>query len=146
MGIQAKAGALLLFPSMARARCECAKPPLPKKSHSNAHFKIRFHDLLHPQLAGTLQQQGQFFVLAVQVSVDGFRHGIRTRFVVRDRCKYTLLQWFLRIVGDFPLRLCVSVFLKGLGIMRRKVLDLVQFSRYLHDITQGQCSLIFQNI
>jgi len=55
------------------------------------------------------------------------------------------IRWVLDKASGFEYR-AVSVFLKGLDILRRRALNLAQFKRYLNIITKGQYCLIIQNI
>ncbi|MCB9352449.1 MAG: transposase [Lewinellaceae bacterium] len=55
------------------------------------------------------------------------------------------IRWVLDKRSGFEYR-AVSVFLKGLDILRRKALNLIQFTRYLRKITKGEYELIFQNV
>ncbi|MEL6972155.1 MAG: hypothetical protein AAFO02_18460 [Bacteroidota bacterium] len=55
------------------------------------------------------------------------------------------IRWVRDKASGFEYR-AVSVFLKGMDIVRRKALNLAQFIRYLRKITNGQYASIFQNI
>jgi hypothetical protein len=55
------------------------------------------------------------------------------------------IRWVLDKRSGFEYR-AVSVFLKGLDILRRKALNLIQFKRYLRKITKEEYELIFQNV
>lgn len=55
------------------------------------------------------------------------------------------IRWVLDKKSGFRYR-AVSVFLKGMDIVRRKALNLLQFIRYLRKITKGQYLTIFQNV
>ena len=55
------------------------------------------------------------------------------------------IRWVKDKRSGFKYR-AVSVFLKGVDIVSRKVLNLVQFIRYLRKITKGEYQLIFQNV
>jgi hypothetical protein len=55
------------------------------------------------------------------------------------------IRWVLDKASGFEYR-AVSVFLKGLDILRRRALNLAQFKRYLNKITKGRYQLIFQNV
>jgi len=53
------------------------------------------------------------------------------------------IRWVLDKKSGFQYR-AVSVFLKGMDILRRKALNLMQFTRYLRKITKGKYLTIFQ--
>lgn len=55
------------------------------------------------------------------------------------------IRWVLDKASGFEYR-AKSVFLKGMDIIRRLVLDLQQFIRYLRKITNGKLDSIFQNV
>ena len=55
------------------------------------------------------------------------------------------IRWTLDKSSGFEYR-AVSVFLKGMDIVRRKALNLIQFTRYLRGITKGKYLLVFQNV
>lgn len=55
------------------------------------------------------------------------------------------IRWVKDKKSGFEYR-AVSVFLKGLDILRRRALNLAQFIRYLKSITRGKYALIFQNV
>lgn len=76
--------------------------------------------------------------IAVLVYILAIREGM-----IKER--RSGIRWVIDKASGYEYR-AVSVFLKGLDILRRKVLNLVQFKRYLHNITRGQYSLIFQNV
>jgi hypothetical protein len=76
--------------------------------------------------------------IAVVVYILAIREGMLKEY--RDG-----IRWVRDKRSGFEYR-AVSVFLKGLDIVRRKALNLVQFTRYLRKITKGQYELIFQNV
>ena len=55
------------------------------------------------------------------------------------------IRWVLDKASGFEYR-AVSIFLKGLDILKRRALNLAQFKRYLSKITRGKYQLIFQNV
>jgi hypothetical protein len=55
------------------------------------------------------------------------------------------IRWVLDKKSGFRYR-AVSVFLKGMDIVRRKALNLLQFTRYLKKITKGKYLTVFQNV
>ena len=55
------------------------------------------------------------------------------------------IRWVLDKASGFEYR-AVSVFLKGMDIIRRKLLNLKQFTRYLNKITRSEFKLVFQNV
>ena len=55
------------------------------------------------------------------------------------------IRWVCDKASGFEYR-AVSVFLKGMDIVRRKALNLMQFIRYLRKITDGKYASIFQNV
>ena len=76
--------------------------------------------------------------IAVLVYILAIREGLLKEY--RDG-----IRWVLDKRSGFEYR-AVSVFLKGLDILRRKALNLIQFTRYLRKITKGEYELIFQNV
>ena len=76
--------------------------------------------------------------IAVLVYILAIREGLLKEY--RDG-----IRWVRDKRSGFEYR-AVSVFLKGLDIVRRKALNLIQFTRYLGKITQGEYRLIFQNV
>lgn len=76
--------------------------------------------------------------IAVLVYILAIREGLLKEY--RDG-----IRWVLDKSSGFEYR-AVSVFLKGMDILRRKALNLAQFTRYLGKITKGQYCLIFQNV
>ncbi|WP_394349368.1 transposase [Phaeodactylibacter luteus] len=55
------------------------------------------------------------------------------------------IRWVLDKASGFEYR-AVSIFLKGLDILKRRAPNLAQFKRYLSKITKGKYQLIFQNV
>ena len=76
--------------------------------------------------------------IAVVVYILAIREGLLKEY--RDG-----IRWVRDKRSGFEYR-AVSVFLKGLDIVRRKALNLIQFTRYLRKITKGEYHLIFQNV
>ena len=76
--------------------------------------------------------------IAVFVYILAIREGLLKEY--RDG-----IRWVHDKASGFEYR-AVSVFLKGMDIVRRKVLNLTQFIRYLRKITNGQYASIFQNV
>lgn len=76
--------------------------------------------------------------IAVLVYVLAIREGLHKEY--KDG-----VRWVLDKRSGFRYR-AVSVFQKGLAILRRKALNLIQFTRYLKHITDGQYLYIFQNV